>query len=210
MSRHIYLTRSKFAIDAVLLACLKNDWFNHLQLHSFIHISAWCLRHFNMWCKIWDCSSKIPWPEKNNYHPLLSKRAVLPVVLFLTADLEAVVKWESLVSVPVRQLDAEGVLPLAGQLVDVLVPQPVLRRHAPKALKRRNENSVISAEIALIILFFFVNHRQRDCSWLCPLFSENDKILTPEDLWNGREVIFLIYSLMYFCQSEERSEHTVP
>lgn len=91
-------------------------------------------------------------------------------------------------SVPVRQLYAEGVLPLAGQLVDVLVPQPVLRCHTPKALKQRKKNSVISAEIALIILFFFLNHRPRDCSWLRPLFSENDKILAPEDCgMDGKE-----------------------
>lgn len=84
---------------------------------------------------------------------------------------------------------------------------PPSRSQSPKAKKWKQCNQCGNS---LDNPFFFVNHRQRDCSWLCPLFSENDKILTPEDLWNGREVIFLIYSLMYFCQSEERSEHTVP
>lgn len=59
----------------------------------------------------------------------------LPVVLLLAADLEAVIEREGLVSVPVRQLYAQGVLSLAGQLVNVLVPQPVLCRRAPKALQ---------------------------------------------------------------------------
>lgn len=82
---------------------------------------------------------------KNSYPPLclhVAIWALSPVVLFLTADLEAVIKWEGLVSVPVCQLYTEGVLPLAGQLVNILVPQPVLCRHAPKALqgRRRNRN----------------------------------------------------------------------
>lgn len=66
---------------------------------------------------------------------------VLPVVLFLAADLEAVVQRESLESVPVCQLHPQGVLPLAGQLVNVLVPQPVLGSQSPEALRARKKGT---------------------------------------------------------------------
>lgn len=71
----------------------------------------------------------------------------LPVVLFLAADLEAVIKREGLVSVPVRQLYAEGILSLTGQLVNVLVSQPVLRSDAPKALRQRERSTIIKQKI---------------------------------------------------------------
>lgn len=62
----------------------------------------------------------------------------LPVVLFLTADLEAVIQREGPVSIPVGQLHPENVLPLAGQLINKLVPQPVFGGHASKALKEHH------------------------------------------------------------------------
>lgn len=68
--------------------------------------------------------------------PPLSQNAS-PVILLLAADLKAVVEREGLVALPVGQLHPQGVLPLAAQLVDVLVPQPVLRGHAPETLRRR-------------------------------------------------------------------------
>lgn len=49
-------------------------------------------------------------------------------------------------SLPVCQLHSQGVLPLAGQLVDVLVPQPVLSRHAPKTLRRQRTETRFSMQ----------------------------------------------------------------
>lgn len=70
----------------------------------------------------------------------------LPVILFLTANLETVVKGEGLVSLPVCQLHSQGVLPLAGQLVDVLVPQPVLSGQAPETLRRQQRQGSASKQ----------------------------------------------------------------
>lgn len=116
--------------------------------------------YFNMWCKyvtavqiaiefcknrssLWKAACVFLSLKKQlpPLCPLVAMWAVLPVVLFLAADLEAVIKREGLVSVPVCQFYTEGILSLAGQLVNVLVPQPVLRRNAPKALKRRKRNN---------------------------------------------------------------------
>lgn len=111
----------------------------------------------------------------------------LPVVLLLAADLEAVIEREGLVSVPVRQLYAQGVLSLAGQLVNVLIPQPVLCRRAPKALRWDKQWAGWKQ------LFW------TDCRWflaIC-LFSQNDKNLQTRGLRDGgRE--FLIYLLIYY------------
>lgn len=76
----------------------------------------------------------------------------LPVVLFLAANLKAIVQRERLVSVPVCQFNAENVLPLAGQLVNVLVPQPVLRRRASKPLKSRRTKHQQEVELTLELL----------------------------------------------------------
>lgn len=87
----------------------------------------------------------VGWPEKAIAHPTPPREQnALPVILFLTADLKAVVKGEGLVSLPVRQLHPQGVLPLAGQLVDVLVPQPVLSGHAPETLRRQRTETRFS------------------------------------------------------------------
>lgn len=73
---------------------------------------------------------------------------IVPVVAFLTIDVKAVVQGEGLVSVPVGELHTKGILPLAGQQVYKLIPQPVLCRNGPKALqqkkksKRRPESSL--------------------------------------------------------------------
>lgn len=96
-----------------------------------------------MWCKVF----KTPIPLcKNrpkdvvaifsyNILYLLSEIGAVPVVLFFTANLETVIQREGLMSIPVRQLYTEDVLPLAGQQVNMLVPQPVLCGQTPKALQ---------------------------------------------------------------------------
>lgn len=90
---------------------------------------------------VYESSLCEPGPEKDisQFSPSRPTWTVLPVVLFLAADLEAVVQWESLESVPVCQLHPQGVLPLAGQLVNVLVPQPVLGGQSPEALWARQK-----------------------------------------------------------------------
>lgn len=49
-----------------------------------------------------------------------------PVVVFLSVYVEAVVVREGLVPLPVFELDMQAVFLGAGQLVDDLIPQPVL------------------------------------------------------------------------------------
>lgn len=106
---------------------------------------------------------------------------LLPVVLFLTAYLKAVVEREGLMSVPVCELYTKGVLSRAGQLVNVLIPQPVLCRHTPKTLWWQKENTMMRMNIPVEILF--INLFYNDY-WL--LSSHNDKIATQEDCWMKR------------------------
>lgn len=47
-------------------------------------------------------------------------------------------------ALPVGQLHSQGVLPLVGQLVDVLVPQPVLSGHTPETLRRERTETAIT------------------------------------------------------------------
>lgn len=86
----------------------------------------------------------MPAPPSRSPPPLYQK--ALPVILFLAADLKAVVEGEGLVPLPVGQLHSQGVLPLAAQLVDVLVPQPVLSGHAPETLRRRRTETRVSPQ----------------------------------------------------------------
>lgn len=82
-------------------------------------------------------------PEKDI--SLLRPSTASPVVLLLAANLEAVVEREGLQPVPVGQLHPQGVLPLAGQLVDVLVPQPVLGGQRAEALRATDNMKGINA-----------------------------------------------------------------
>lgn len=58
----------------------------------------------------------------------------LPVVLVLSIYVESIVMGEGFVPLSVFELDVQAVLLGAGQLVDDIIPQPVLPRQLSKAL----------------------------------------------------------------------------
>lgn len=68
---------------------------------------------------------------------------LLPVVVFLSFDVEAVVVRVGFVPLPVFELDMQAVFLGAGQLVDDLIPQPVLPRRLSKALNRTKRYGII-------------------------------------------------------------------
>lgn len=116
---------------------------------------------------------------------------VLPVLLFLTADLEAVVEREGLESVPVCQLHPQGVLPLAGQLVDVLVPQPVLCRQSPEALRARRKTKGSKTETGTVRKTRILPNSR--------LPAVCDFLLFYRVGWKIRQLVPLMDELVLFC-----------